>query len=465
MARIRISGCLKEDKESGQQETTLPIPIPVAFTKIEGDYTLIDSKLWLLLLHLSWEDLLTHSKAGVWHEIAESELIAIFAKHTGTKDIEKLWASGRRLASTVVEYQRIDENDERWMGISTMFFCEYKPKQKRNGLFRYMFPPPLVDIFLEPKIYARLRLFFVFQLRSKYSVRLYQLLESVSNLDNPRLDIEVSDLREFLNVPDGKLASWSEFCRFALLPAIDEINLNPEISWISVDHELVRKGRGGKVQRVVFHITKTEERKFFEQQLKTKNKKEGSNSRLHESERDARPTIKEKEDRAVNLVMYFYEKKNGHQVQPGDICTDEIVEIQKILDEMESFERAKRFITLALDTKNPPDFIGGLKFHKTRVLPILRKEESAKDRSKTRTLSLQPKDSPEDRVYKEFVRYYQQLSRQEIDEIIAQTDLDRLEKAIVNKNTNAGESIRKQKVFEKWQESRDSNNSQSASGY
>ena len=144
MARIKISGCLKSDGEEGTQETTLPIPVPVAFTKIEGEYTLLDAKLWVMLLHLSWEELLTHSKIGVWHEISESELISIFAKHTGTKDIDKLWNSGRRLASTVVEYQRVDENDERWMGVSTMFFCEYKPKQKRDGMFRYMFPAPLV---------------------------------------------------------------------------------------------------------------------------------------------------------------------------------------------------------------------------------------------------------------------------------------------------------------------------------
>ncbi len=464
MARIKISGCLKNDGEEGTQETTLPIPVPVAFTKIEGEYTLLDAKLWLLLLHLSWDELLTHSKIGVWHEISESELIAIFTNHTGTKDVEKLWNSGRRLASTIVEYQRIDENDERWMGISTMFFCEYKPKQKRDGMFRYMFPAPLVDIFLEPKIYARLRLFFIFQLKSKYSVRLYQLLESVSNLNNSRLDIRVDELREFLNVPKGKLSSWSEFCRFALLPAIHEINSNPEISWLLVDHELIRKGRGGKVQRVVFNVTKTQDRISFEQQIGSKKKGEAELFFLPKSD-ESTSKIDDKEKDAIALAIYFYEKKNGNKVKKSDISKEDIIEIKKLIDELQSSEKVKRFITLALDTKNPPQFIGGLKFHRSRVLPLLRNEEGLRQQNEQSQSMAQRKNERETQEYKEFLRYYETLSRKDIDRIIEKTDLDRLEKTIVQKNTLAGESIRKQKVFEEWQKLRNRDAVQSVSSY
>ena len=295
-------------------------------------------------------------------------------------------------------------------------------------------------------------------------MRLYQLLESVSNLNKSRLDIGVDELREFLNVPKGKLSSWSEFFRFALLPAIDEINSNPEISWLSVDHELIRKGRGGKVQRVVFDVTKTEERISFEQQIGSKKKGEAELFFLPKGE-ETTSKIDDRKKRAITLAIYFYENKNGNKVRKSDISSEEIIEIEKLIDELQSFERVKRFITLALDTKNPPDFIGGLKFHRSRVLPLLRKEESQKQQREKNHSSTQRKNEKETQEYKDFLRFYETLSRKDIDRIIEKLDLDRLEKTIVQKDTPSGESIRKQKVFEEWQKSENSDEIQSALSY
>jgi plasmid replication initiation protein len=250
---------------------TTPVPLPVVFSQITGPFTAFDRKLWLLLLHLEWDNLMTKSKVGDWHEVEESRLRALVIKYMGGRDNERFWDSIKRLTKTHVEYH-FTENDERWEASSTLFIGAYKTKQKRDGKVRFMFPPNLVPILLEPGKFARLRVEFMLKLDSKYAVTLYQVLESVVNLKVPVIEAAVDEIRRWLKVSEGKLKTWQDLERKALSPALKEINSNPELSGISITHELIRGGRGGKVQRVKFTVKKTPQRVGFENQI-TVNKK------------------------------------------------------------------------------------------------------------------------------------------------------------------------------------------------
>jgi hypothetical protein len=262
---VSTSGDLMD--ESNTHPITTPVPLPIVFSQITGPFTAFDRKLWLLLLHLEWDNLMTKSKVGEWHEVEESTLRALVIKYMGARDNERFWDSIKRLTKTHVEYTRIDENDERWEGASTLFIGEYKSKQKRTGIVRFMFPPNLVPILLEPGKFARLRVEFMLRLDSKYAVTLYQVLESVANLRVPVLEAPVDEIRGWLKVHEEKLVLWGHFYTKALSPALKEINLNPDLSGISVTHELIRSGKGGKVQRVKFTVQKTPQRVGFEKQI------------------------------------------------------------------------------------------------------------------------------------------------------------------------------------------------------
>jgi Initiator Replication protein len=245
---------------------TAPVPLPVVFSQITGPFTAFDRKLWLLLLHLEWDNLMNKSKVGEWHEVEESTLRALVIKYMGARDNERFWDSIKRLTKTHVEYY-FTENDERWEASSTLFIGAYKSKQKRDGMVRFMFPPNLVPILLEPGKFARLRVEFMLKLDSKYAVTLYQVLESVANLRNPVIEATVDEIRGWLKVPENKLKTWQNLESKALSPALKEINLNPDLSGISVTHELIRSGKGGKVQRVKFTVQKTPQRVGFEKQI------------------------------------------------------------------------------------------------------------------------------------------------------------------------------------------------------
>jgi len=65
----------------------------------------------------------------------------------------------------------------------------------------------------------------VFALSSKYSILLFQHVASLVNLDRvTSKTFTVAELRAVLGVPDGKMGRWNDANRFALKPAIAEIN-------------------------------------------------------------------------------------------------------------------------------------------------------------------------------------------------------------------------------------------------
>jgi hypothetical protein len=245
---------------------TAPVPLPVVFSQISGSFTAFDRKLWLLLLHLEWDNLEAKSGTAKWHEIKESDLNSLITKYIGDKNTDRLYDSAKRLADTRVEY-RYTEGDDRWVGWSGLFHAQVLEKPKRDGIFRFMFPAPIVPILLEPRKFARLRVEFMLKLNSKYAVTLYQVLESVANLRVPVLEATVDEIRGWLKVPESKLRTWQSFDSRALSPALKEINLNPDLSGISIAHELIRSGKGGKVQRVKFTVQKTPQRVGFEKQI------------------------------------------------------------------------------------------------------------------------------------------------------------------------------------------------------
>jgi hypothetical protein len=261
---VSTSGDLMD--ESNTHPITAPVPLPVVFSQISGSFTAFDRKLWLLLLHLEWDNLLTKSKVGEWHEINESDLRSLVIKYIGDRNTERFYDSAKRLADTRVEY-RFTDGDDRWVGWCGLFHAQVLEKPKRDGVFRFMFPSPLIPILLEPGKFARLRVGFMLKLDSKYAVTLYQVLESVANLRVSVLEATVDELRGWLKVPEGKLKTWQALENYAILPALKEINSNPELSGISVTHDLIRGGKGGKVQRVKFTVEKTLARVGFEKKI------------------------------------------------------------------------------------------------------------------------------------------------------------------------------------------------------
>lgn len=94
-----------------------------------------------------------------------------------------------------------------------------------DGYFYYKFPPELIEVIKESTIFARLRTQVMYCFTSKYSLRLYELVQKRVNLNYKQSEeFPLADFRALMGVPKGKLKSFGEFNRDALKPALKEVN-------------------------------------------------------------------------------------------------------------------------------------------------------------------------------------------------------------------------------------------------
>ena len=248
---------------SGPVLLTVPIPNDVILTKVTGNFTERDRKLWSFLVSAAWEDLLTKR----YHEIKVAKIHAIFEALGGDTSSGWIWDCARRLSKTVVEWEE-GPDGRRLMGISNLLNAKTTKEARETGILWFEIPALLTEIIRKPYRFSRLRVHFMLGLSGKYAVTMYMMLESVANLKTPILDIELIKLREWLKVPNGKMTRWVDVKRFAIEPALKQINDNPQAAGFSVKMEEIKESRA--VARLRFIVTKTAERLDSEEALRPK---------------------------------------------------------------------------------------------------------------------------------------------------------------------------------------------------
>jgi hypothetical protein len=246
---------------------TVPVPLPVVMVRVDGPFTALDRKLWLILLHHAWNELNTDKE---YHEISVAELLRLFRKFgrsdLGTRgkiklgkteeEIEAvaLWDSLRRLVKTTVEWE-----DEDYQGIAGLVSEALMSKRYRDtGKIYYAFGRALSKNILAPRAFARLRCHVVLALRSKYAVTLYEILEAYVNRRESSLTVSLEDFRSWLKVPEDAYKDWKDLKRNVVLPAVDEINEHGEEGGFFVSYEGLREGKS--FTKIRFTLSKTAER-------------------------------------------------------------------------------------------------------------------------------------------------------------------------------------------------------------
>lgn len=232
---------------------TVPVPLQVVITSVQGPYTARDRKLWTFLLHVAFDEL---GKQG-GHSVAIKDINAVFRSLGGEHSTEWIWNSAKRLAQTTVEFE-VTYDDERYDTVTSIFTASVPRKGKRGSELHFWFPEPLIPIIKEPLRFARLRVHFLIKLSGKYAVTLYEILEGFANRRDGECRVTIDELRQWLKVPDGTYPDWKNFRHRVLRPAIEQINADPLGAGFTVEYEPVRKGRF--YHEIVFKLTKTQDR-------------------------------------------------------------------------------------------------------------------------------------------------------------------------------------------------------------
>ena len=193
--------------------------------------TLSDRRIYNLLIANAWD----HIGEATQHSIRKSELQN--SLHKGT---DRMDDSIRRLMSAIVEVRVLRER--KWETKRVQLLGGNVIPDAEDGLIRYDFQPLMREIINESRVFARLHKQIMFALSSKYSLALYELIQKRGNLTKSFENLSITDLRNFLGVPPGKLSSWINLKNKAISPAVEEVS---DLSEFVVSIEPIKgKARG-----------------------------------------------------------------------------------------------------------------------------------------------------------------------------------------------------------------------------
>ena len=176
-------------------------------------WTLSDRRIWNQLILNAWGDRLDDPLAEF--EVPVRELRA---GHTSS---DRLRNTLDRLQATLV---KVRTAAGRQISVQMLGHTDLSDEENPTGVLRYSFHPTLVPILRASEIYARLDIAVMQNLTSKYAHALYEEVCLRANLRRQSEVLELADLRRWLGVEDGKLLRFPDLRRFAIAPAVAEIN-------------------------------------------------------------------------------------------------------------------------------------------------------------------------------------------------------------------------------------------------
>ena len=153
--------------------------------------------------------------------LSDIKLIEGMANHS-RQTVAPLFAELRAATMTT------DDPEKRRMvigGFLDMAVVDYRHEVSGDTMITWSFGAMFRDMARDSNHWAILDRQAVFHLGSKYSVLLFQHISSLQNLKHVTSKrFTVSNLRAVLGVPEGKLSTFSNFKKWAVEPAISEVN-------------------------------------------------------------------------------------------------------------------------------------------------------------------------------------------------------------------------------------------------
>lgn len=193
-------------------------------------WTLAERRAWNLLLINAWgEDL---DKPGV---VFSLELRELRGTHNG---LDRIRPSLRRFQQTLVA-ARLPDGKTRT--VQLLGATDMDEEDREDGILVYDFHPKLIELLRDSELYARMQMKVIAAFSSKYALSLYEVIAARIELRHKSAEtVDIDTLRMWLGVEIGKLGTWSNLRKFAIEPAVKEVNA---LSPFEVAIEPVRRGR------------------------------------------------------------------------------------------------------------------------------------------------------------------------------------------------------------------------------
>lgn len=117
---------------------------------------------------------------------------------------------------------------------------ENTEEDEEDGYFYYTFPTELIAIIQKSENWAKLKSQIMYALKSKYAIRLYEMLEKRVGLNKQSDAFTVDEFRALMGVPAGKLPRFADFNKHCLKPALAEVN---QLMDFHIEMGVLKRGR------------------------------------------------------------------------------------------------------------------------------------------------------------------------------------------------------------------------------
>lgn len=205
--------------------------------------TMNDRRIYNMLIDNAW-DTITEDRT---HEISKQEL-----GHSKHKSYDRIGESIERLMGAMAKVRIKQDGEMAFLRVQLL--GPNTEQTRKDGVISYTFSRQLRDIIRDSQIFARLQREVMYQLTSKYSLVLYEMIQKRGNQRFIREQaFEVDELRDILVQP-GRLTSWINFRNKALDPAIREVSA---MSDYTVSYDVRKQGR--KITHVILKWRRKDE--------------------------------------------------------------------------------------------------------------------------------------------------------------------------------------------------------------
>ena len=131
-------------------------------------------------------------------------------------------------------------------------------EKQEQGFFYWTFPPELISIIENSRIWAKLKSQVMYALSSKYSLRLYELVARRIGMHSNFEIFDLDQIRGLMGVPDKKLKRFADLNRYCLKPALAEVN---RLSDFNVSMAMIKRGRTVEKLMMNWHRKNPDERR------------------------------------------------------------------------------------------------------------------------------------------------------------------------------------------------------------
>lgn len=180
--------------------------------------------------------------AHAWNDIKTREVHKVLkASLRGTHESnDRLHDAFDRLMGAWAKIRARDSTTGEMATFRVHLLGANKEEDKDDGYFYYTFPPDLLAVISQSKAWATIKSHIMYALRSKYSIRLYEMVERRIGMVKQYEEFTVEEFRALLGVPEGKLDRYADFNKHCLKPALEEVN---HLTDFEVSVLAIKKGR------------------------------------------------------------------------------------------------------------------------------------------------------------------------------------------------------------------------------